>query len=240
VKLRGRFTLSLALAALVPISVAAIVTRQVIASSSRAGYEEDRSTAERAIHDQLDTLSTEVNDAVGSLADNRNQFVGRLLGELAKGTLGDGKVLKELRESGGQVMRGLSLQVLTVTGPDDRVLITPHYRDATDDTNPTVRDRAAKTSGNAYFVNEQVRTGPTVETVLVVESSHLSRKDGFTVALSAGRRITDKVLAGIRRQGRIDARIIDPKGQVLLPPSKDWAKIAKDAPISVPLIGPDC
>ncbi|CAN5907986.1 hypothetical protein BH11MYX3_BH11MYX3_37570 [soil metagenome] len=238
-KLRGRFTLSLALAALVPISVAAIVTRTVIASSSRAGYEEDRRTAELAIHRELDTLSSEVSEAVGSLADHRHPFIGVLLGELAKGTLGDGKVLKNLREQGGQVMRGLSLQVLTVTGPDDHVLITPHYRDATDDVNTTVRERAIKTNGTTYFINAQIRTGPTVETVLVAESSHLSRKDGYTVALSAGRRVTDKLLAGTRRPGRVDARVVDIKGQLVLPPSKDWAQIAKDAPIKVPLLGPD-
>ena len=238
-KLRGRFTLTLALAALVPISVAAIVTRQVIARSSRAGYEEDRRSAELAVHREIDTLTSEVTEAVSSLADNRNPFVGVLLGELAKGTLGDGKVLKSLREQGGQVMRGLSLQVLTVTGPDDRVLITPHSRDATDDVNPLVRERAVKTNGAAYFVNDQIRTGPTVETVLIAQAAHLSRKDGFTVALSAGRRVTDRMLAGIRRQGRVEARVVDAKGTVVLPPTKDWASISKDPPISVPLLGPD-
>ena len=237
-KLRGRFTLSLALAALVPISVAAIVTRTVIASSSRAAYEEDRRIAEQSIHRELDTLSNEVNEAVASLADNRHPFIGVLLGELVKGTLGDGKVLKSLREQGGQEMRGFSLQILTVTGADDRVLITPHYRDATDDVNTTVRERAMKNTGT-YFANAQIRTGPTVETVLVAESSHMSRKDGAAVAVSAGRRVTDKMLAGIRRPGRVDARVVDPKGQIILPPSKDWGKIAKDAPITVPMLGPD-
>ena len=237
-KLRGRFTLSLALAALVPISVAAIVTRTVIASSSRSAYEEDRRIAEAAIHREVDTLSSEVNEAVASLADNRHPFIGVLLGELVKNTLDDGKVLKSLREQGGQEMRGFSLQVLTVTGPDDRVLITPHYRDATDDVNATVRERAMKNPGT-YFANAQIRTGPTVETVLVAESSHMSRKDGAAVAVSAGRRVTDKMLVGIRRPGRVDARVVDAKGQVILPPSKDWEKIAKDAPIVVPMLGPD-
>jgi len=37
-KLRGRFTLALALAALVPISVAAVVTRQVIAERLSTDY----------------------------------------------------------------------------------------------------------------------------------------------------------------------------------------------------------
>ena len=238
-KLRGRFTLSLALAALVPISVAAVVTRQVIASSSRAGYEEDRRTAENALRREVDTLGDDVKEAVGSLADNRNPFVGVLLGELAKGTFGDGRVLKQLREQAGQVMRGLRLQVLTVTGGDDRVLITPHYRDATDDTNATIRERAVKTNGEPYFVYEQLRTGPTVETVLVAESAHLSRKDGFAVALSGGRKVTAKLLAGIRQQGRVDARVLDAKGQVLLKPTSDWAKIAKDELITQPLLGPD-
>ena len=45
-KLRGRFTLTLALAALVPIVVAAVVTRQVIASSKRADYESERVNAQ--------------------------------------------------------------------------------------------------------------------------------------------------------------------------------------------------
>jgi signal transduction histidine kinase len=237
-KLRGRFTLSLALAALVPISVAAIVTRTVIASSSRSAYEEDRRIADAAIHRELDTLSNEVNEAVASLADNRHPFIGVLLGELVKNTLNDGKVLKSLREQGGQEMRGFSLQVLTVTGPDDRVLITPHYRDATDDVNVTVRERAMKNTGT-YFAHAQIRTGPTVETVLIAESSHMSRKDGAAVAVSAGRRVTDKMLVGIRRPGRVDARVVDPKGQVILPPSKDWARIAKDPPITVPMLGPD-
>ena len=34
-------------------------------------------------------------------------------------------------------MRGLALDGLTVTGPDDKVLITPHYRDQMDDINKT-------------------------------------------------------------------------------------------------------
>ena len=48
-KLRDRFTLSLALAALVPISVAAVVTRQVIADSYRETYLDLRRSAEETM-----------------------------------------------------------------------------------------------------------------------------------------------------------------------------------------------
>jgi len=240
VKLRGRFTLTLALAALVPIAVAAVVTRQVIASSYRTDYEEYRRSVEAVIRRELGRLTFQVSEAASSLADPADPFVGVLLGELAKGTLGDGRILKSLRERGGGQMRGLSLQVLTVTGPDDVVLITPHYRDATDDVNPQVRQRAIKTGGTPYFVHEQVRVGPTVETVLVAQAAHLARKDGFSVALWAGRKVTADVLDTVRRPGRVDARLIEPGGRVLLPPSsKDWAELAKDPPFRVELPGPD-
>src|SRR5690606_1163658 len=54
-KLRGRFTLTLALAALVPISVAAVVTREVIASSYRADYEGNRDSARATVQRELET-----------------------------------------------------------------------------------------------------------------------------------------------------------------------------------------
>jgi len=234
-KLRGRFTLTLALAALVPISVAAVVTREVIASSYRADYEGNRDSARATVQRELETLRLEVSEAVSSLADSRHPFVGVLLGEMAKDTL-DLRVLKSLREQGGGQMRGLFLHTLTVTGPDDRVLITPHYRDATDDTNPGVRERAIQTGGAPYFTYDQIRVGPTVETVLVAQAAHVSRKDGYAVAISASRRVTDKVLAGVRRPG-VDARIVDPKGTVILPPQGSWEPEGS-APVRVPLLGP--
>ncbi len=238
-KLRGRFTLTLALAALVPIAVAAVVTRQVIAASYRSDYEATRRSVKAAVDRELADMTAQVSEAVASLADSNDPFVGVLLGELAKNTLEDGKVLKALRERGGQQMRGLSLQTLTVTGPDDKVLITPHYRDATDDFDPGVRERAIQTGGHGYFVRDKIRTGPTVETVLVAQSAHLSRKDGYTVALSAGRRIADPLLARLRRPG-VDARIVDPTGQILLPAAgTDWKVLAQDPPIQKPLLGAD-
>ena len=241
-KLRGRFTLTLAIAALVPITVAAVVTRTVIASSKRADYDSERANALQAAQREVTTFSSEVSAAAESLADNSNPFIGVILSELSHKAERSEKewneILRRLREQGSQVMRGLSLQALTVVTPEDTVLITPHYRDATDDRDPQPRQLALKTNGEPYFTLEQMRTGPTIETVLVAQSSRISRKDAYTVALSASRRVSDKLLASLRSP-RTDARVIDARGLVMFPPkAKDWDAIAKD-PITVPLRGPD-
>ncbi len=237
-KLRGRFTLTLALAALVPILVAAIVTRQVIASSYRSDYQDTRRATERSIQREVARLSSQVAAAVGSLASHDNPFVGGILRDLVKNTL-DALKLRQAREQAGSVMRGLSLDILTVTGPDDTVLISPHLHGDNNATKPEVRLRAAKTGGAAYFVRDRIMTGPTIETVLVAEAAQLSRDSGYEVALWAGRRVTDELLAAVRT-GKVDARIVAPNGEVLLPAaSADWSHLAKDPPISVPLVGPD-
>ncbi len=238
-KLRGRFTLTLALAALVPISVAAIVTRQVIADTYRSEYKETRRTVEDLIDREIARVSSQVTEATASLASQQHPFVGGILRELIKNQL-DAQTLKKLREQGGPVMRGLSLDILTITGPDDAVLISPHFRAATGEPMPLVRQRATGTNGRAYFVRDKIMTGPSVETVLVAEAAQLSRDQGYTVAVWAGRKLTDDILATVRRAGRVDARVVAPTGEVLLPATgKDWDSLAVDPPIKKPLIGPD-
>ncbi len=237
-KLRGRFTLTLALAALVPITIAAVITRQVIASSYRTEYRDTRRDVEQAMQRELGRLSSQVAESVASLASPDHPFVGGLLRELVKGTL-DSATLRRLREQGGPVMRGLSLDILTVTGPDDVVLISPHNRAETGEPNLVVRQRAQKTSGTTYFVREKITRGPTVETVLVAQASQLSRDGGFAVALWAGRRVTDDVLASVRRP-RVDARVVSATGEVLLPPAtSNWGALTTDPPSRMPLAGPD-
>jgi signal transduction histidine kinase len=239
VKLRGRFTLTLALAALVPISVAAFVTTRVIADTYRSEYKETRRTVEDQIDREIARVSSQVTESTASLASQSHPFVGGILRELVKNQL-DAATLKKLREQGGPVMRGLSLDILTITGPDDAVLISPHFRAATGEPMPIVRQRATSTGGKAYFVRDKVMTGPSIETVLVAQAAQLSRDQGYTVAVWAGRKITDEMLATVRRQGRVDARIVSPAGDLMLAPaSKDWQAMTADAPIRKPLVGPD-
>ena len=236
-KLRGRFTLTLALAALVPIAIAAVITRQVVASSYRTEYRDTRRGVEQAMQREIGRMSAQVAGSVASLASPDHPFVGGILRELVKGTL-DTPTLRRLREQGGPVMRGLSLDVLTVTGPDDAVLISPHNRAETGEPNPTVRERAVQTRGATYFDRVKITTGATVETVLVAQAAAQSRDGSFAVALWAGRRVSDDLLATVRRPGRVDARVLSTTGEVLLPPAtSSWSSLTADPPSRIALTG---
>ena len=239
-KLRGRFTLALALAALVPISIAAVVTRQVIASSYRAEYRETRKSVEDAIAREVNSLQSEVAEAVASLASHDDPFVGSLLRDLVKGNgVIDAATQRQRRGEASSVMRGLSLDELTVTDPGDVVLVSPHFRAMVGEKDTLVRRRATETGGAAYFVREKVMTGPAVETVLVAQAAQLSR-DSYEVALWAGRRVSDKLLASVRRPGHVDARIVGLDHELLLAGAeRDWKSLAADPIEPLPLRGPD-
>ena len=245
-KLRGRFTLALALAALVPIAVAAVVTRQVIATTYRADYQVRRRSAEAAVHSEVDRLRSEVAKVEDSLASHKHYLVGGLLLNLAKtsGRL-DYQSEQQLKEQGGSVMLGLSLDVLTIADRGDRIVCAPHAPGMNGESNhPEIRDRAARSAGHAYFAREQItrqRGAETiVETVVVAEASRIVQDGAYEVAIAAGRRVREDLLLGVRGDRLADARIIGAAGDVVVPPAtKDWAQVSPDEPIRVPLLGPD-
>ena len=241
-KLRGRFVLTLAFAALVPIAVAAVVTARVIADSSREDYEATRTSTQEAVEREIKRLDAQVAEAVTSLTSRDHPFVGNLVRDFVKGngTL-DQDAWHRLRDQGGPVMRGLSLDVLAITGPDDLMLVSPHNRSLTRLEHPEVRERATKTGGKPYFVIEKIFTGAGVESMLVAEAAQMSARDGgYAVALWAGRRVGDDLLAAVRSPNKVDARIVTPTGTVLLPSStQDWAHFSAKPPIRTPLLGPD-
>ena len=65
-RLRGRFTVTLALAALVPIAVAAVVTTRELANSYRARYDTDRDEAKQTLARELRRLEAGVSDSATS------------------------------------------------------------------------------------------------------------------------------------------------------------------------------
>jgi signal transduction histidine kinase len=241
-KLRGRFVLTLALAALVPISVAAVVTTRVIVASSREDYEATRNSTQEAVDREVKWLEAQVAEAVTSLTSHDDPFVGNLVRDLVKGngTL-DQDAWHRLRDQGRPVMREAKLDVLAITGPDDLMLVSPHNRSLTRLSHPEVHERATKTGGKPYFVMEKIFTGAGVESTLVAEAAQMSAQDnGYAVALWAGRRVSDDVLAAVRQPNSVDARIVTPTGAVLLPPAgQNWDHYSAEAPIRRPLLGPD-
>jgi len=251
VKLRGRFTLALALAALVPITVAAVVTRQVIAASYRAAYDKRRAGAEAAVRSEVERLCKEVDNADKTIASRDHWFVGSLLLDLAKqsGARLDYDARLRLEQQGGPLMHGLSLDVLTITEAD-RILVSPHAHGKVGESgHPEIRERAGHGDGSAprtFFVREDLTKQESSKTeserVLVAEASRIAQDGTYAVAVAAGRRVQKDLLLGVRSDGADgnDARIVGTGGDVLIPPlAHDWAQVAKDEPLRIPLLGPD-
>jgi signal transduction histidine kinase len=244
VKLRGRFTVTLAFAALIPITIAAVITTRVLTKKWRDNYNDSRIQASEFVGREVHRLEQDVQAAASALASSDHPFIGQLLIDLEKSS---GELTAEaqhrLRGQAEQTMKGLSLDLLTITGPDDIVLVSPHYRARIGDPNPlpVVRQRAEATGGKPFFTRDSIMTGHTAETVLVIESAQVAREGGYSVALAAGKRVTDDLLSYVRGTGTTDARIVSPTGEVILPPARSdaaWSKLAKDV-LPTPLNGPD-
>jgi len=156
------------------------------------------------------------------------------------GTPGSGP-LNELRKSAATIMSGLSLDALTITDAvnGDRVLIAPHNPGQHNQPNRDVAAQVESSRGNAYFTNDKIRNNSVVETALLCKAARSLRESDQAVALSAGRRVDTKLLEAIR-SSRVDARIVTPAGDILLPAKvADWSSFASDPPMRVPLPGAD-
>ncbi len=248
-KLRGRFTLTLALAALVPISVAAVVTRQVIASSTRDAYREDRKSAELATLGIVERHAKQVDEVVKSLSRDDHPYVAAMLRDRITNTLTP--KLGQYREQALGWKDGLSLDVLTIVDdsqPHNLVLVSAHLRSANnsaDDAN--IRKRAETTKGQPYFAIEEVQApierAPGSKDrvpVLVAEAARLSVDGPYSFCVLAGRKFNSDLLGSVIREGRVDIRIVAANGTILLPPrGKDWAALTADPPISIALPGPN-
>ena len=237
-KLRGRFTLSLALAALVPITVAAVVTRQMIAKSYRETYVEQRRSAEEAMNRELRRLETEMTAITDGIADPKGEFAGPILSRLGN-NMPDPQLF---REKGDSKRKEASLAVLTVTDRDDQVIIAPHLRAQVAQHLPEVRRVARATGGKPYFKLESVPDARTSQhaDVLVVEVARIAESGLSSIALWAGRAVRDESLGSVRSSGRVDARIVHPGGRELLAPkSRLWERPTADPPIRITLPGAD-
>ena len=237
-KLRGRFTLTLALAALVPIVVAAVVTTRSTVKRERERYRADRDEAQAILTRELGRLEKGVSEAAKSLAAHDHPLVGSMLLDYAKGNGElDIAAQHELRESARPYMHGLSLDILTITGPDDVVQVSPHYRAKVGDVDPAVRELATTHAGSAFYAIEATMTGRAKEDMLVAKAAQLSHGEGYTVALWAGRRVGAELLTALRSKNHVDARIVSADGKDVLIPasSNDWSALAKDDPLRTPL-----
>jgi two-component system, NtrC family, nitrogen regulation sensor histidine kinase NtrY len=248
VKLRWRFTLTLALAALVPITVAAVVTRQVIAARYVREYQARQASAEESMRRELDRLSKQVQAATTSLT--QIDLVKNILTGIQNGTLA--RSLRNYQRQSRVLMEGLSLDVFEVVGPDPPVtvkevaLIKPHLPgDAETAEARPLRALAAKFPNEVFYTFEDIkREDQAMTEVLVGEAVRIAVDDqsSYTVPVLGGRAILDDILESVRgRQQNVDLRVIKrATGKpILAAKHPDWDKFAADSPRRIDLPGPD-
>jgi signal transduction histidine kinase len=248
VKLRWRFTLTLALAALVPITVAAVVTRQVIASRYVREFHERQNSAEVSMRRELDRLSTQVQAATTSLT--QFDLVKNILTGIEGQTLAMN--LRSYQRQSKVLMEGLALDVFEVVGPDPPVtnkevaLLKPHLAgDAETIELRPLRALAAKFPSEVYYTFEDVkREGAGTTELLVGEAVRIAVDDasGYSVPVLGGRALVEDVLESVRgHQQNIDLRVIKrATGKVILEPKhREWDRFAADTPRRIDLPGPD-
>ncbi|MBL8625369.1 MAG: HAMP domain-containing protein [Myxococcales bacterium] len=218
-RLRNRFMLWFGLAALVPIAVAAMVTRQVVARSYRDEYQRTRGAAERAARAEVERLEQDLAETATALARREDPIIGTLLQDLVK----DGVALppearRRLREQAGPGMAGRGIDVLTVVGPDDQILAAPHNRGIVGDPAPALR--ALATSAKVVYREEKIMGSRAMQTVLVAETARIAKDGPYTVVVAVGRAIDARLVTAVRRAGQIDTRIVDATGRELAAPAE--------------------
>ncbi|MCA9678336.1 MAG: HAMP domain-containing protein [Kofleriaceae bacterium] len=240
-KLRGRFTLWFALAALVPIALAAVVTRYVVARSYRREYERTRIAAEQALRREVERAGAQIEDAVGpdALGSTDLELIGRFtLSWRAHGDYVEAQ--RWVREQGSRMVGGLMPDVVFLTDDHDEVLAALHYPALMGESDARPRQWATRSKGQAFYDRVLVKHGDRPEKLLVVEAARAVRADGHQLYIAAGRAVGPSLFDVVRRSGRIDARVVDAGGEVLVPPAEPgFEHMLAGAPIRIPLPGVD-
>ena len=225
-KLRGRFTIWFALAAVVPIAAAALGTRQVLSNNYREAYQRRQRAAEDLAQGEIARLEGQVDTAVSELAHKDAFLVGGLLNEIEKQggrlqppALGD--VMRQLTELGKPLMKAIGLDVLMLLDDRGVVLFAPHSS-AQGDRDTAPLERAAKSRGKPLFARETMIRGGATGQKLVVESARTVKNGAYEVTLVGGRVIDRETLAALGRDKAVSARIVDENGTVLVAVAGTW------------------
>ena len=240
VKLRGRFTLTLALAALVPIAVAAVVTTpgdrgRATARATQSGGRAPRTRCtceiERISDDRHERHPRRSPIARPSV---RRRHAARLV---------EGNGQLDMRDARGgcaskraQVLRWpLARRPDRSPDPTTSCGVAALPRRKLGDADPRSASARRERAASAYFVRDEVHDrAPEIETVLVVQAAQLSRGEGYTVALVGGRRVKDDDARDVRPRRAASTRASStPNGDVLAAADRRTGRaLAKDPPIT--------
>ena len=239
-KLRGRFTVWFALAAVVPIAAAALGTRQVMSNHYREAYVQRQRAAEDLALHKIGQLKRQVVSAVESLAQPGSIVDGLLLelekvgGRLQPQVLGD--VMRQLREQGTPLMKGLELDVLMLVDGEGMVLFAPHSS-AQGDRDRGPLERAETSRGAPLFARETIIRGTGTGLELVVESARTVRRAPYQVTVVGGKVIDRETLEALGKDKGVSARVVDENGAVLVAVAGSWSQAASSQVLRLPLLG---
>jgi signal transduction histidine kinase len=236
-RLRPGFALWFSLAALVPIAVAAVATREVVSQSYTDEFARVRRAAEATLSRERKRLEGTVTDVLASM--QRHPLVDGVFVELRKhGGALPPDTRRDIKDKAGDYLRGLGLDVLILAETDDQILAAPHYRPLQDTADPEPAARARATEGRACYVREPIMRNGQVVPVLTVSAAQQFREGRHRLTVVAGQEVGAALLDTVRQAERIDARILDAQGNVLVPPVQPWSTGAAEI-FRVPLPGPD-
>jgi two-component system nitrogen regulation sensor histidine kinase NtrY len=128
-----------------------------------------------------------------------------VLVELAKSGELSATHRRELRQSGGAVMRSLGLDVLTIAGGDGMVLAAPHFTPHVDEHDPEPR-RVLAANAPVVAWTKVLRDGK-VARVLVVQAARAIADRGQEIVVLAGKELGRDLLEPLERDG-VSARIV--------------------------------
>jgi two-component system, NtrC family, nitrogen regulation sensor histidine kinase NtrY len=231
-----------ALSTVVPIATAAIGTREVLSDSYIQSYTRRLQSVEILAQQELDRVRKGIARTVESLSKPDSFYIGGLLIELDKsnGRLEpNSPALTRLGQQGKPLMEALELQLMVVADGKSTVLYSPHNRAETGEVEPRWAELAVKTRGAAFFASELMITdGGQIGQKLVVEAARSTRLGPYRATIAAGQIIGGAMLKPLQ-DSEVDARIVDPRGAVLVKPLRPWTGEATGPVIRLSLDGAD-
>ncbi len=235
-RLRGRFTLWFGLAAIVPIVAAALVTRSIVSGALRDDAVRARAVSTEEMKRVLSVLEVAVESRVAGLATRDEGYVGGTLLELQTydGVL-PSTSRKRLRDSGGPLMRQLSLDLLYLLDENDQVLDAPHYTPALGEKEEGLGAAARESDGKPFYAMETLLEGEGIAKVLVLEAARTLHDNGRSVSVVGARRVDASLFLSLRKLEGVRLQVVGPRGEVILPPRSAWDD--KTEPFSFPLLG---
>ncbi len=235
-KLRGRFTLWFAVAALVTIVVAAVVTREVVTRSFQNDFARTRDRAKDRAEQVVSGLSAGVGDAVHVLANEHPDVRGLLFELQQSGGPLDPLARQRLKESEGALMSGARLDVLLLIDDAGTILSAPHGASA-GETDRVHRKRARDTRGKPYFARESILVDGQLQERLVALAAVTVSEGGRSLTVVGGRTLRPELLEQVRTETRVEARVVGANGQVWAQ-SGDWSQADTEGVMAIALPGP--